>query len=80
MPRDSILDEAERKQQNSEENNGSEDAEGESEERERVTQRIPSDIIDEIDAVQKKYRHSSRNATINFMLDHAADDLLGRDE
>lgn len=86
MPRDNIVDEAERKKK---ENSTSDEAgaEGGSDdpqetgdgERERLTQRMPPDLLEDVDKVQEKFRLGSRNATINFMLSHAAGDLLDGD-
>ena len=85
MPRDNILDEA---AQNEEKNGTSDGNDPESEtdettdgaqERERLTQRTPVDLLDDVDTVQEKYRLPNRNATINFMLGHAADDLLDKE-
>ena len=85
MPRDNILDEAERKQNSTSdgsqpETDETDDApESGGEERERLTQRTPVDLLDDVDAVQEKFRLPNRNATINFMLGHAADDLLDKE-
>jgi len=81
MSRDSILDEAEQKSDQSESENdsstGSEQEENtENSERTRLTQRVPDDLLDDIDEVKKQFHFSSRNETINFMLSNAADDLL----
>jgi hypothetical protein len=82
MPRDSILDDAEQTEEDNE--NGSEpnsnpDTETEDDSggdgRVRVTQRIPQDLVDDIDRIQEEYSLPSRNATINFMLKHASKDL-----
>lgn len=85
MPRDSILDEAEQ-QENNESDPG---PESESEasaagggggdggaDRAQFTQRMPNDLLDDVERVQDKLGLSSRNATINFLLNHAADDFL----
>lgn len=75
MSRDSILDEAE--QNNDETDEQASGAEDDSEEeRERLTQRVPPDLLDDVERVKEKHHLPSRNATINFMLNSAADDLL----
>lgn len=63
---------------------GTDDGGGEADdtdtERTRLTQRVPDDLLADIEAIEEKYRLGSRNAAVNFMLSHAADDLLeGRD-
>lgn len=75
MARDSILDEAEQNEANNESGSEAEDESGGSDERVRVTQRIPKDLADDVERVQEEYSLPSRNATINFMLKHAAKDL-----
>lgn len=55
--------------------------EPEDEERVRITQRIPGDLLDDVERVQKKHHLPSRNAAVNFMLNAAADEFLDdRDE
>lgn len=78
MPRDSILDEAEQNQATDQD--GAEDDAGDDQEdddeRVRLTQRTPKDLVDDVEAVQEQYHLPSRNAAINFMLKTASDDLL----
>ncbi|MFW6382527.1 MAG: hypothetical protein ACOCZD_00630 [Haloferacaceae archaeon] len=81
MARDSILDEAEKKRTDDQQPDADaqEDDAGEGDEeveRERLTQRTPPDLLDDVDRVQEKFHLPSRNATINFMLNAAADELL----
>ena len=80
MGRDSILDDADRtrEQNNQESEQASEpadEADGDGD-RVRVTQRLPSDLADDVDAVQEKFSLPSRNATINFILNQGVDQLL----
>lgn len=44
--------------------------------RRRLTQRIPADLARDIETIQKKYGLGTRNGTINFLLNHAAENLL----
>jgi hypothetical protein len=75
MSRDSILDEAEQnKEKTDEQAAGAED--DSEEERERLTQRVPPDLLEDVERVKEQYHLPSRNATINFMLNAAVDDLL----
>jgi hypothetical protein len=80
MPRDSILDDAEQTEEDNangsrtDPNTKAEDDSG-GDDRVRVTQRIPQDLVDDVDRVQEEYSLPSRNATINFMLKHASKDL-----
>lgn len=82
MSRDSILDEAEQKteQTNNSETSSAESTDdqddGGNEERTRLTQRIPDDLLADVERVQEKHHLPSRNAAINFMLTRAADELL----
>lgn len=81
MARDSILDDADRtRQQNNQESEQSDSADEADEDgdRVRVTQRLPSDLADDVDAVQEKYSLPSRNATINFILNQGIDQILNR--
>jgi hypothetical protein len=75
MSRDSILDEAE-KSSDDDQPDDTEADDGGGEERERLTQRVPKGLLDDVDRVQEQYHLPSRNATINFMLNQAADGLL----
>jgi hypothetical protein len=83
MGRDSILDEADQsREQNEQESDPSDsaeesDTEGDGDDRKRVTQRIPMDLVAEIDEVKKQYHLPSRNAAINFILAQGTDQLLG---
>lgn len=79
MSRDSILDEAEQNRSDDQpaDQDDVDDADQEkSEERERLTQRVPPDLLKDVEDVQEQYHLPSRNATINFMLNAAADELL----
>lgn len=87
MSRDSILDDAERnREQNEDESESVQDSDTAATEdgtanetgddRKRVTQRIPRDMLDDIDAVQERYVLPSRNAAINFILKHGTNELL----
>jgi hypothetical protein len=79
MSRDSILDEAEqnRADDQPDEQDAVDDADQEDgEERERLTQRVPPDLLEDVERVQEQYHLPSRNATINFMLNAASDELL----
>jgi hypothetical protein len=79
MSRDSIIDEAAEKTDKQTEADDDDDAEEEAsdtEERERLTQRVPTDLLEDVERVQEKYHLPSRNAAINFMLNASADDLL----
>jgi hypothetical protein len=78
MGRDSILDDAEQnRQQNNQESEQTSESDGETDgDRVRITQRLPSDLAADVDAVQKKYSLPSRNATINFILNQGVDQLL----
>lgn len=83
MSRDSILDEAEQKSdQSTVDDDSSADSKQEestgSGDRTRLTQRVPDDLLNDIDEVQEQFHLSSRNETINFMLSNAADDLLDK--
>jgi hypothetical protein len=82
MSRDSIIDEAaEKKEEPESTESASTDAEDEQEEsRTRLTQRVPDDLLEDVERVQEKYRLPSRNAAINFMLTNAADDLLDEEQ
>lgn len=79
MPRDSILDEAEEKAQQQDHDNGNQHSddgdESDGESRQKLTQRMPADLVDEVDRIQEEYGLGSRNATINFMVKQAAKDL-----
>ena len=80
MGRDSIVSDAERnRKKDSEQAERSDSAENESEsssnERVRVTQRLPAELAEEIDEIQNQYNLSSRNATINFILTHGINHL-----
>jgi len=81
MSRDSIIDEAaEKKEEPESTESAPTDAEDDQEEsRTRLTQRVPDDLLEDVEQVQEKYRLPSRNAAINFMLTNAADDLLDED-
>jgi hypothetical protein len=79
MSRDSILDEAEQNRSDDQpaDQDDVDDADQEkSDERERLTQRVPPDLLKDVEDVQEQYHLPSRNATINFMLNAAADELL----
>lgn len=86
MPRDNILDEAEQKEKENSTSNGSEsetdetadDQEAGGEERERLTQRMPADLLEDVDEVEEKFKLGNRNSTINFLVSHAVDDLLNK--
>lgn len=89
MSRDSILDEAEQRNQNSDPESESgaagatsteDDADGESAHRAQFTQRCPGDLLANIERIQDKLGLPSRNATINFLLKRAADDFLEDDQ
>jgi hypothetical protein len=83
MARDSILDEAEGKAQKQDHEEAEEaDADEQPSDgssgdgsRQKLTQRMPSDLVNEVDRVQEEYGLGSRNATINFMVKKAAKDL-----
>jgi len=82
MSRDSILDEAEQKTEQAADDDVA-DTESEqdqgadsSDDRARLTQRVPKDLLEDIDKVKERFHFSSRNETINFMLSNAADDFL----
>ena len=79
MPRDSILDEAEEKAQQQDHDNGNQHSddgdESDGESRQKLTQRMPADLVNEVDRIQEEYGLGSRNATINFMVKQAAKDL-----
>jgi hypothetical protein len=79
MPRDSILNEAEEKAQQQDQDNGDQnsgDGDGsDGESRQKLTQRMPADLVDEVDRIKEEYGLGSRNATINFMVKQAAKDL-----
>lgn len=79
MSRDSIIDEAEQKKQQ-ETQSESEPDEEEEESRTRLTQRVPDDLLEDVEAVEEKYRLPSRNAAINFILTRGVEDLLEEDE
>lgn len=78
MGRDSILDDADKnRQQNNQESEQASEPKGEADgDRVRITQRLPSDLAADVDAVQEKYSLPSRNATINFILNQGIDQLL----
>lgn len=78
MGRDSILDDADKnRQQNDQESEQASKSESEDDGgRVRITQRLPSDLAADVDAVQEKYSLPSRNATINFILNQGVDQLL----
>jgi hypothetical protein len=78
MSRDSILDEAEQNRADDQpaDQDADVDQEDDAEDRERLTQRVPENLLDDVERVQEQYHLPSRNATINFMLNAAADDLL----
>jgi len=82
MSRDSIIDEAAEKKQDTESADTEEEPQGEEgeESRTRLTQRVPDDLLDDVETVQEKYRLPSRNATINFILTHGIEDLLEESE
>lgn len=82
MPRDSIIDEAKEKQQEAQDQveAEAETDEGEEESRTRLTQRVPDDLLDDVEAVEEKYRLPSRNAAINFILTRGVEDLLDESE
>lgn len=78
MPRDSILDEAEEKaqQQDHDASDQHSDEDGSDDgSRQKLTQRMPADLVNEVDRIQEDYGLGSRNATINFMVKQAAKDL-----
>jgi len=80
MSRDSIIDEA---TEASEKEAADTDSSTDDEEagRTRITQRIPDDLLDDVERVQEKHHLPSRNAAVNFMLNAAADEFLDdRDE
>jgi hypothetical protein len=76
--RDSILDEAERNEDEPEPADESEsDTEsGEESDRVRITQRLPPDLAADVKAVKKRYNLPSRNAAVNFILTQGIDSLL----
>lgn len=78
MGRDSILDDADKnRQQNNQESEEASEPDDETDgDRVRITQRLPSDLAADVDAVQEKYSLPSRNATINFILNQGIDSLL----
>lgn len=87
MSRDSILDDAERTRERSTDDQHTDqpvdestaDADNPDEtdsERVRLTQRMPADLAADVDAVQERYQLPSRNATINFILNHGIETLL----
>jgi hypothetical protein len=83
MSRDSIIDEAEQKKQQetqSEPEPGEDESEEQEESRTRLTQRVPDDLLEDVEAVEEKYRLPSRNAAINFILTRGVEDLLNADE
>lgn len=91
MPRDSIVDDAERKRQQTAESaeqatepdESEDDTDSEStdeSERVRLTQRMSPDLATKVDAVQERYQLPSRNATINFILSEGIDQLLDNGE
>lgn len=75
MSRDSILDEAGESTEKASDDTDS-NADDEEPERTRITQRIPDDLLEDVERVQEKHHLPSRNAAVNFMLNAAADDLL----
>lgn len=86
MSRDSIIDEAAENKQDTEPAESAGDTEEESQDEEgeegrtRLTQRVPDDLLDDVETVQEKYRLPSRNATINFILTTGIEDLLEESE
>lgn len=90
MARDSILDDAATDDQTNSDDNASEtdqtdnadrktesgsESSGPSAERVKLTQRVPPELLADIERVQEEFMLPSRNATINFMLKQAAEDL-----
>lgn len=81
MARDSILEEATTAEQNNEneQNNSAEDTNDpeadDDEERVKLTQRMPPDLLEEVDRVQDELALPSRNATINFLVKQATQDF-----
>ena len=81
MGRYSIVSDAERnREKTNEQAEQSDSAEDESEstsnkERVRITQRLPADLAEDIDAIQDQYNLSTRNATINFILTQGINQL-----
>lgn len=67
MGRDSILNDAEEKQSDGTQPAGDDDQDTE-DDRVKLTQRMPGDLVDEVDRVQDEYALSSRNTAINFLV------------
>ena len=65
MGRDSILNDAERKKDDEPEPTNDD---GGDDERVKLTQRMPEDLVRQVDRVQEEYALPSRNAAINFIV------------
>lgn len=85
MPRDSILEEAKNAEQEQTDDHDTDDVSEDVEQtgndqeggsdRVKLTQRMPSDLLDEVDRVQEELALPSRNATINFLVKRAVKDV-----